>query len=190
MAPERPTAPDVQLRPRGHVAGHGKVDVFTRALARRAPLRRAAAADAIAMQSARWEAAANPDSIGHLRREVASFASHAGMADSGVADLQVAVSEALTNVVMHAYCDREPDGGVRVDAEVGDRELLVRVRDYGRGLEPRLNSPGMGLGLPIIATLCKRHSIRRCDDGGTEVGMCFDLLRDDQAPRANASTAQ
>jgi anti-sigma regulatory factor (Ser/Thr protein kinase) len=155
------------------------VDVLTRAqaraLSRCTPLRRIGHADAIATQAGHWGAPAQRDEVHELRRQVASFATDAGMANADLAELQVAVSEALSNAVLHAYRDRDFGGDVRIDAEVVAGELLVRVRDYGTGMSPREDSPGLGLGLSIIARLCKRHSIRRCEGGGTEVGMCFDL---------------
>lgn len=196
VARQRPTASDEQASPRLRDAtGSRSPDVLTRAqahaLSRCAPLRRASPAAASAARSAHWEAPAEPTRVGQLRREVASFASRAGLPDSVLPELQVAVSEALTNAVLHAYCDRETDQGVRVDAEVTGRELLVRVRDYGRGIQPRPDSPGMGLGLSMIARLCKRHSIRRGDGGrGTEVGMCFDLGRRDAGARSNGGAAR
>ncbi|MDX6676326.1 MAG: serine/threonine-protein kinase RsbW [Solirubrobacteraceae bacterium] len=140
------------------------------------------------MQSGRWAAPAERRHVGELRRQVTSFASSAGMSDDGLAELQVALSEALSNVVLHAYRDRDFAGDVQVNAEVTGSELCVRVRDYGAGLAARSDSPGMGLGLSIIARLSKRSSVHRCVGGGTEVGMRFDLARD-AAPHANAGTA-
>jgi anti-sigma regulatory factor (Ser/Thr protein kinase) len=123
-------------------------------------------------------APAQRDEIAVLRREVAAFAALAGVSDDDRAALQVAVSEALSNAVMHAYRDRDFAGDVCVDAEICGCEFHVRVRDYGVGMSARPDSPGMGLGLSMIARLAKRHSVHRCDGGagGTEIGMCFDLL--------------
>ena len=183
VARERPTASDDQTSVLPRLTGTTNVDVLTRAqaraLSRCAPLRRVGHTDAIAAQAAHWGAPAERDQIRELRRQVASFASHAGMPDGDLAELQVAVSEALDNAVLHAYRDRDLGGDVMVDAEVVAGELLVRVRDRGVGMAPWTDAAGMGgLGLSIIARLCKRHTICRCDGGGTEIGMCFDLAHD------------
>jgi serine/threonine-protein kinase RsbW/stage II sporulation protein AB (anti-sigma F factor) len=182
VARERPTASEDQTRVSVRdLPGREQTDALTRAqaraLSRCAPLRRPAPPAAVSVHSAHWRAAADPDHVGELRRQVASFASNAGMPGDDLAEVLVAVSEALSNAALHAYRDRDFDGDVRVDAEVVGGELLIRVRDYGGGIAPRADSPGMGLGLSIIARLSKRHSVRRCDGGGTEVGMCFDLVR-------------
>src|SRR3712207_7980924 len=58
-------------------------------------------------------------------------------------------SEALTNVVLHAYPEGEP-GPVTVTAEINDSAIDVTISDEGRGMVPRPDSPGAGLGLPII----------------------------------------
>ena len=171
MARERPTASYEQVRPTARdVAGRATRDVLDRS-------------QASINASAHWTAPADRDHVGVLRRQVAAFALDAGMPADDVAEVRIAVSEALTNAAMHAYRDRDFDGDVSVDAEVAGDELLVRVRDYGTGIAPRADSPGYGQGLSIIARLCKRCSARRCAGGGTEVSMCFDLVRDDSPPR-------
>lgn len=181
MARERPTASDEPstFRARG-TTSHTYVEVLSRAeahaLSRCAPLRRVRQAEAVIVRSSHWGAPAERDEIGGLRRQVASFAACAGMPQDDLAELQVAVSEALSNAVLHAYRDRDFNGDMRVEAEVAGGELLVRVRDYGTGMSPRTDSPGMGLGLSMIARLCKRYSVSRCDGGGTEIGMYFDLV--------------
>jgi serine/threonine-protein kinase RsbW/stage II sporulation protein AB (anti-sigma F factor) len=182
VARERPTASDNQTSVLPRDVRGTNVDVLTRAqaraLSRCAPLRHAARVDATPVRTGHWGAPAHRDEIRELRRQVARFAAVAGMPDDDLAELQVAVSEALSNAVLHAYGDRDPGGDVSVDAEVVADELLVRVRDHGTGMASRPDSPATGLGLSIIARLCKRHSISRCDDGGTEVGMCFALASD------------
>jgi anti-sigma regulatory factor (Ser/Thr protein kinase) len=51
-------------------------------------------------------------------------------------------------------------------------ELLVAVSDDGVGLTPRADSPGLGLGLPIIAALADRFEVQE-RAGGTRVLMGF-----------------
>jgi anti-sigma regulatory factor (Ser/Thr protein kinase) len=76
---------------------------------------------------------------------------------------------------VHAYRHDDRPGRVEVEAELDGDELCVRIRDHGRGLQPRLDSPGLGLGLPLIAKLSARIEILAPDHGGTEIVMRFDL---------------
>jgi len=65
--------------------------------------------------------------------------------------LALAVTEACANVVLHAYLDAEAPGVLEVRAWTADAVLFVEVADDGRGMVPRIDSPGLGLGLPLIA---------------------------------------
>ena len=99
-----------------------------------------------------------------------------------VADVKLAVTEACTNVVVHAYPGRE--GVMEVEARPVDRTLSMVVRDHGLGIVPRADSPGLGLGLPMIASLSDSVEIRGgADDGDTEVIMTFALDRQPESPR-------
>src|SRR4051812_16992757 len=102
----------------------------------------------------RFEAsrAATPDSVPVLRTAVAEFLVSLGTAEALVQTVKLAVSEALTNVVLHAYPDGEP-GPVAITAVVDGSAVEVVISDEGRGMVPRADSPGAGLGLPIIAQL-------------------------------------
>jgi len=61
----------------------------------------------------------------------------------------IVVSEAVANAIMHAYRGREP-GRVRVSVEVDDESLELAVSDDGIGMTPRIDSPGAGLGVPLM----------------------------------------
>jgi serine/threonine-protein kinase RsbW/stage II sporulation protein AB (anti-sigma F factor) len=51
------------------------------------------------------------------------------------------------------------------------------VRDEGRGVVPRADSPGLGLGLPLIATLTESLELGTGEDNATEVRMTFRIER-------------
>lgn len=92
---------------------------------------------------------AGPESIGILRRRVVACAEEVGATDASREAIGLATSEALTNVVMHAYIESPPgDICVKVWRD-GDRHLLVQVADRGVGLRPRLDSRGLGVGLAL-----------------------------------------
>ena len=85
--------------------------------------------------------------------------------------MALAVSEAVTNVVMHAYRNGEP-GVVRIFASVGEGALVVVVSDDGPGMTPRTDSPGIGLGLSLLAKVASTVEIDG-DGDGTRVVLSF-----------------
>jgi serine/threonine-protein kinase RsbW len=92
-------------------------------------------------------------------------------------DIALAVTEATTNVVMHAYRDRPVPGSVVIEARRRNDHVSVLVRDHGTGLAPRMDSPGLGLGLGLIAQVSDATDVRAPESGGTEVVMRFNLSR-------------
>jgi serine/threonine-protein kinase RsbW/stage II sporulation protein AB (anti-sigma F factor) len=62
-----------------------------------------------------------------------------------------------------------------VSAGLADGALTVIVSDEGRGILPRPDSPGLGLGLPLIATLASSLELGTNDREETEVRMVFEL---------------
>src|SRR5215210_7117254 len=91
----------------------------------------------------RWEIPPDPRQIGVVRREVATFASRVGMDSPALTDVQVAVSDAVTNAILHAAGARVA-GCVRVAAEDAGDELVVRVRDAGSGGADAPSGPVLG----------------------------------------------
>ena len=89
---------------------------------------------------------------------------------TGVADVQLAVTEAATNAVMHAYATTP--GDVTVTADVHEGELAIVIADTGTGLVERSDSPGLGVGLSIIATVADEMRITS-NAGGTQIHMTF-----------------
>jgi anti-sigma regulatory factor (Ser/Thr protein kinase) len=94
-----------------------------------------------------------------------------------LSDIALAITEATTNVVLHAYRDREIPGGVSIKAEAFDDHVCLYVLDEGSGLSPRVDSPGLGLGLGLIAQVADSADVRTAETGGTEVVMRFKVQR-------------
>jgi len=111
-----------------------------------------------------------PVGVGMLRREMAELAKECGMDAEGIADVRLAVTEAATNAVIHAYA--EAVGELTVSAAVRHGELAIVIADTGPGLVERRDSPGLGLGLSLIASVAQRLRIVN-DAGGTEIHMAF-----------------
>jgi GAF domain-containing protein/anti-sigma regulatory factor (Ser/Thr protein kinase) len=121
------------------------------------------------------EVEAQPRSVPLIRHAVSAFAAEQGAEEGAVASIALAVTEAVTNAVVHAYVGRDP-GTVLVIAEPARDALVVRVVDTGRGMGPRPDSPGLGLGMPTIGRLTTSCEVRQGPGGGTELRMVFDAL--------------
>jgi anti-sigma regulatory factor (Ser/Thr protein kinase) len=112
-----------------------------------------------------------PDSVPRARQAVIELAIEAGANDEELDAIRLATSEALTNAVLHAYDG--PPGQIHVQAAMGPTRLSVTVADDGRGLAPRLDRRGMGLGLALIADAAEELAIVKRPTGGTAVQMRF-----------------
>jgi len=127
---------------------------------------------------------ARPENVAVARHAIGGFADVLEVPDQTLADVKLAVTEACTNVVVHAYPNSEGPMGLR--ASVDDSVLRVVVVDEGRGILPRADSPGLGLGLPLIATLAESLELGTGANEETEVRMSFRLdavAADDLRPR-------
>jgi serine/threonine-protein kinase RsbW/stage II sporulation protein AB (anti-sigma F factor) len=117
---------------------------------------------------------ARPDAVASARRDATRAARELGVEAERLADLVLAVSEAVTNVVLHAY-RQGPPGDVHVDVRREGDGVRVTVTDQGAGMRPRPDSPGLGLGLPLIARLSASLEVATGDAGGTRLCMTFPL---------------
>jgi anti-sigma regulatory factor (Ser/Thr protein kinase) len=116
---------------------------------------------------------ARAENVAVVRHAFGGLGDVLDVSDQTLSDIKLAVTEACTNVVVHAYPQGEGPMGVR--ARVEDRRLTVIVTDEGRGIVPRPDSPGLGLGLPLIATLAESLELGTGEQDRTEVRMTFDL---------------
>jgi serine/threonine-protein kinase RsbW/stage II sporulation protein AB (anti-sigma F factor) len=119
---------------------------------------------------------AEPESVARARSRTAAYAASAGAVQAQVDSVRLAVSEAVTNAVVHGYGGSP--GRVWVTAGVSGRELWIVVRDAGTGLRPVADRPGLGLGLGLIAQISDHMTIVPHTEGGTELRMRFDLAPD------------
>jgi serine/threonine-protein kinase RsbW len=118
---------------------------------------------------------ATPEHVRDARTRVAELASRAGASLALLDRVRLAVTEAVSNVVVHGYRGSAP-GPVTVVAEAQDDQLRVVVRDDGRGIGSRPDSRGAGLGLPLIAEVAESVSFCTGQDGrGTVLAMTFAL---------------
>lgn len=116
---------------------------------------------------------AEAESLMIVRQAVSGVAEALGIGDQRRDDMRIAVSEACTNVIVHAYPERP--GRMRVGLWADDGGLVIRVSDDGRGIipDPLRASPGLGIGLQLMATLADDMHLSASDGGGTEVTLTF-----------------
>ena len=121
---------------------------------------------------------AHPSQIPIIRQDVARVATTLGARYDALVQINLAVTEAVTNAVVHAYRDRrEVDAGaVRVIVQRAEPDLLdIRVLDDGVGLSPRVDSPGLGVGIGLMTHESDSFEIRAVPDVGTEIVLRFRL---------------
>lgn len=118
---------------------------------------------------------AEPDAASASRQAVIDFARENGAVGQLLTDIALAVSEAVSNVIIHAYRELPKPGAVSVEVERDRDALRIIVRDDGPGIAPRADSPGLGFGLTLIARAAHALEIRARPEGGAEVCMIFNL---------------
>lgn len=109
--------------------------------------------------------AAKPQNIARLRHAVVELARANGASDHELEDIAVAVSEAVTNVVLHAYPGAALPGVLAVEAWMDGQQLQVVVTDEGAGMRSRTDSPGPGHGLSVIHRIAERVRVEDARPG-------------------------
>lgn len=115
------------------------------------------------------------ESVAAIRAAVVDFAARHGASPATLDAVRLAVSEAATNVVVHAYRDERARGEIELSASIAGGELWVIVADGGSGLRARRDSPGLGLGLGLIAGVADGIDLVQRAGGGLELRMRFAL---------------
>jgi anti-sigma regulatory factor (Ser/Thr protein kinase) len=109
-----------------------------------------------------------------MRHRAAAFAAAAGAPDDMTHAVEIAVSEIVTNAVLHAYVGRDEPGSVSVRCESDGERVTIVVRDDGVGLSARDDSPGVGHGMVLVGGLAQTLDVTAGPDGsGTVVTMSF-----------------
>ncbi len=117
---------------------------------------------------------ASPENVAVVRHVLGGIADALALSPDRLADVRLAVSEACANAVIHAYPEGSP-GLLDFELSARAETLEIVVRDHGSGMMPRTDSPGFGVGLPLIASVADGLELANRDGGGTEVRMSFSL---------------
>jgi serine/threonine-protein kinase RsbW len=119
-----------------------------------------------------WSWPAETPSVSTARHAVVEWLRTAETSDPPLSDVALVVSEAVTNVVNHAYVGREP-GEVHVRLSIEGPELALVIEDQGGGLKPRPDSPGLGYGLALMVAVSKRFEAQTVAGSGTRLCAWF-----------------
>jgi serine/threonine-protein kinase RsbW len=125
-----------------------------------------------------------PPSIREAREAAAEAARKLDLSNMIVNNVRLCVSEAVTNVVRHAYVGEA--GDVRITAERLEPGIRVVVRDSGSGtttVHERDRREVGGLGWKIVRALADRVTVTSSSERGTEVTMSFGTRADGRSPR-------
>jgi serine/threonine-protein kinase RsbW len=119
---------------------------------------------------------ARPENLAIVRLAVVGVAAAAGLPGDAIADLKLAVTEACTNAIVHAYEDGGHGNEIVIRYWIGPGVLQIEVADRGRGFDSA-NPPsranggpeGHGLGLMIIRAVTDELTISRGPEGGCTI---------------------
>jgi len=112
------------------------------------------------------------------RASVAAFAAQLDPNIEEISDIKTAVSEAVTNCIVHAYSDRV--GKIYITASVFDNNIFrVKIRDKGCGIEnikqamePLYTTSGgerAGLGFAVMESFCDKLKVSSKVNKGTTI---------------------
>jgi serine/threonine-protein kinase RsbW len=114
---------------------------------------------------------ARAEYIALCRLALSGLARTRSLQEEVVADLKLALTEACSNSVRHAY-DEGRDGVVQVSYRLGDDRIEVEVADDGAGFDPVVLERAQaeldegGLGLAIIRAVTDELDIGARPNGG------------------------
>jgi serine/threonine-protein kinase RsbW len=115
---------------------------------------------------------ARPENVAVIRHVMGAFAEALQLPPDLIEDMRLAVTEACTNVVRHAYHGGDP-GPIEVTIRPNGDKLELIVSDQGAGIGPSPDLAGPGLGLPLIAALADHVEIEHAPSHGSRLAMSF-----------------
>jgi anti-sigma regulatory factor (Ser/Thr protein kinase) len=118
---------------------------------------------------------ATPEHVPIARTAIDQLCEQAGITGEVAETIRLAVTEACTNCVLHAYDAGVPSPTFVLDARAEVNALLVVVHDSGLGITRGRSSKagGLGLGLPLIKQLADSTLVSSRPGRGTSVAMRF-----------------
>lgn len=123
------------------------------------------------------------------RITVAAFASQLDPTIEELADIKTAVSEAVTNCIIHAYENRQ--GIIRINAKLKDNQITIQISDNGRGIEnvdvakeplytTKPNLERSGMGFTIMESFMDNMKVESIVGLGTKVTLTKTIKRQEE----------
>ena len=117
---------------------------------------------------------------GFARMVVASLVSQLDPTIEELNDVKTAVSEAVTNCIVHAYCDKK--GYIFLECKLYDNMIVMSVKDNGKGIEDvkkareplfttNTDMERSGMGFTVMETFMDEVEVESIPDVGTKVTM-------------------
>jgi serine/threonine-protein kinase RsbW len=121
---------------------------------------------------------ARAEQVGLIRRVLEALAESLPLPPRVVEDMRLAVTEACTNVVRHAYGGAE--GPLELVIRPRETHVEVVVTDRGRGMTHSTDMAGPGLSL--ISALTERFEFEHAPGVGSRLVMAFSTRSADRVP--------
>lgn len=123
------------------------------------------------------------------RITIAAFASQLDPTIEELADIKTAVSEAVTNCIIHAYENRI--GIVRMSAKLSGNEIIIEISDHGKGIEnieaakeplytTKPNLERSGMGFTIMESFMDNVKVESIVGLGTRVTMSKKIKKEEE----------
>ena len=114
------------------------------------------------------------------RIAVAAFASQLDPTIEELADIKTAVSEAVTNCIIHGYDEKQ--GIVKIISKLKENEIIIEISDKGKGIEnveeakeplytTKPNLERSGMGFTIMESFMDKMEVESILGLGTKVTM-------------------
>jgi serine/threonine-protein kinase RsbW len=113
-----------------------------------------------------------PLAVSRMRHELDAALERLAVSRLRRHDVALVLTEAAANVVVHAYAGAPP-GLLYTVAALSGPSLSLHVFDRGRGMVPNAHSPGLGVGLALMAHLTDGLDIVPNGEGGVTVTALF-----------------
>lgn len=128
------------------------------------------------------------------RITVAAFASQLDPTIEELADIKTAVSEAVTNCIIHAYESKQ--GIIKIDAKLKENKLMLQISDNGKGIEnidvakeplytTKPNLERSGMGFTIMESFMDSMKVESIVGLGTKITLIKEIKKEEDQQQDN-----
>lgn len=131
------------------------------------------------------------------RITIAAFASQLDPTIEELADIKTAVSEAVTNCIIHAYENRQ--GVIKINAKLKDNQIIIQISDNGKGIEnvdiakeplytTKPNLERSGMGFTIMESFMDSMKVESIVGLGTKVTLVKTIKKQEELEEESLSS--